>query len=156
MKNFVEDSNQKSFLFLTNKLLRDNDKTFDFTKTLPQCNPTSVVLGCTHYIYIEEKIKRFYRCPIYNGNEGIAKRLVEILHLSTGKSKIRDRRPLLDFFIKKTFYPTTHNHRKQKGKNTNKCSWLRLVKYRRKKGRIYFIGSGKKRNKSVVGNFKDF
>ena len=30
MKNFVEDSNQKSFLFLTNKLLRDNDKTFDF------------------------------------------------------------------------------------------------------------------------------
>ena len=30
MKYFIEDNNQKSFLFLTNKLLRDNDKTFDF------------------------------------------------------------------------------------------------------------------------------
>ena len=32
MKYFIEDNNQKSFLFLTNKLLRDNDKTFDFVE----------------------------------------------------------------------------------------------------------------------------
>ncbi len=74
------------------------DNAYDFTKSLPLGNPASVVLGCTHYIYIKEKISSFYRAPTYDGNEGIRKRLLSVLRVSQNTpvlEKSRDRRPLL-------------------------------------------------------------
>ena len=38
-----------------------------------------VVLGCTHYIFFRREIARFYGIPVYDGNEGTAKRLENIL-----------------------------------------------------------------------------
>ncbi|MBQ3221213.1 MAG: aspartate/glutamate racemase family protein [Clostridia bacterium] len=51
------------------------DFNFDYSKFLPQGTPDGVVLGCTHYIYIKERVRRFYGCEVYDGNAGVAKRL---------------------------------------------------------------------------------
>ena len=42
---------------------------------LPQVECDSVVLGCTHYIYIKEIVKSFYNCPVFDGIEGTADNL---------------------------------------------------------------------------------
>lgn len=42
---------------------------------LPRMECDSVVLGCTHYIYIKEIVKAFYKCPVFDGIEGTAKHL---------------------------------------------------------------------------------
>jgi glutamate racemase len=46
---------------------------------LPDISPQSVVLGCTHYIFIEEIIKKRYNCPIFDGTKGTADHLAKIL-----------------------------------------------------------------------------
>ncbi len=38
-----------------------------------------VVLGCTHYLFFRRKIAEFYRAPVFDGNEGTAKRLKNLL-----------------------------------------------------------------------------
>lgn len=55
---------------------------------LPQGTPNSVVLGCTHYIYLKKEISAYYHCPVYDGNEGIARRLQSQISLDC-----RDSRP---------------------------------------------------------------
>jgi glutamate racemase len=52
---------------------------FDFTPFLPKMQADAVVLGCTHYAYIKNQIEAFYGCKIYDGNEGIARRLSTVL-----------------------------------------------------------------------------
>ncbi len=53
----------------------------DFTPFLPRhtTKPTTVVLGCTHYTYIKKEIEGFYGCKAVDGNEGVARRLKELL-----------------------------------------------------------------------------
>lgn len=72
---------------------------FDYAAHLPRGKPDAVVLGCTHYIYIKEKIESFYGCKTYDGNQGIAKRLSFIIAkteiLPTKKKKNRVLRPRL-------------------------------------------------------------
>ena len=51
------------------------DVDFDFSPLFPKGKPDSVVLGCTHYVFIKEQIQSFYGTPTYDGNAGIAKRL---------------------------------------------------------------------------------
>lgn len=46
---------------------------------LPEENADSVVLGCTHYIYIKNALRALYNCPIYDGIEGTVRRLMELL-----------------------------------------------------------------------------
>ncbi len=58
---------------------RLGEEGYDFTPFLPKGNPDVVVLGCTHYIYIEEVVGEFYHCPVVHGNDGIAFRLYNIL-----------------------------------------------------------------------------
>lgn len=74
------------------------DDTYDFTKSFPIATPKSVVLGCTHYIYLKERIENYYHAKVFDGNEGIAKRL-QFLLATTPKppvlKKDRDGRPLL-------------------------------------------------------------
>ena len=62
---------------------------FDYTPYLPKPDKryTTVVLGCTHYIYIKEAIKNYYGCETVDGNVGIANRLRFILDLHSFKEK---------------------------------------------------------------------
>ena len=55
------------------------EKGYDFTPFFPVGNPTSVVLGCTHYGYLQEKIQEFYGCDSYDNAEETAKKLFQIL-----------------------------------------------------------------------------
>ncbi len=51
------------------------DQGFDFSPLFPKGKPSSVVLGCTHYVFIKEQMQAFYGAPIYDGNAGMANRL---------------------------------------------------------------------------------
>ena len=73
---------------------------FDFTPYLPSTNKplNAVVLGCTHYIYIKERIAACYGCETVDGNIGIANRLRFLLtvdHFDGKLQKNRDGQPLV-------------------------------------------------------------
>lgn len=51
------------------------DQAFDFSPLFPKGKPHSIVLGCTHYVFIKEQIQSFYGAPTYDGNVGVANRL---------------------------------------------------------------------------------
>ncbi|MBO7298088.1 MAG: glutamate racemase [Clostridia bacterium] len=74
--------------------------TLDFTPYLPPTNKplNAVVLGCTHYIYIKEKVAAYYGCETVDGNIGIANRLRFLLtvdHFDGKSQKNRDGQPLV-------------------------------------------------------------
>ncbi|MBQ8685870.1 MAG: glutamate racemase [Clostridia bacterium] len=69
------------------------DASFDYTPFLPQGSPDAVVLGCTHYIYLKDRLRAFYGCEIFDGNEGMANRLVAFLDQINVKA--REDGPLL-------------------------------------------------------------
>lgn len=48
-------------------------------KLLPDAECDGVVLGCTHYTYAADIISAHYKCPVYDGVEGTAARLCNIL-----------------------------------------------------------------------------
>ena len=54
---------------------------------LPKTDCASVVLGCTHYIYIKEIVKSFYNCPVFDGIEGTADNLVKKLGKNDHRAK---------------------------------------------------------------------
>ena len=47
---------------------------------LPEGSFDGVVLGCSHYSFFADKIAAHYSCPVFDGNEGVAKRLEHVLH----------------------------------------------------------------------------
>lgn len=49
------------------------------TSILPQIKADSIVLGCTHYIFVEKHIAMYYGCRVYDGLAGTANRLCQIL-----------------------------------------------------------------------------
>ena len=136
--------------------IEDNVENFesDFTEFFPKGNPTSVVLGCTHYIYIGRKIKNYYGCKIYDGNRGIALRLKTVLE--DNRQKNWDEQPLLR--KKRAFlgFLTTFNSKKiakgKKNKNANECSRKmskKALKYKEKGERNTIFFFGKNRQKDV-------
>lgn len=50
-------------------------KSGEVEKLLPEVAADSVVLGCTHYVYIKEVIEKYYNCPVFDGIIGTADRL---------------------------------------------------------------------------------
>lgn len=46
---------------------------------LPKVECDSIVLGCTHYIYISEVISSFYNCHVFDGIDGTANQFEKIL-----------------------------------------------------------------------------
>lgn len=54
----------------------DEEKIFSM---LPEIKAENVVLGCTHYIFIKEIIKRRYVRRIFDGVEGTARRLCDVV-----------------------------------------------------------------------------
>ncbi len=69
------------------------DETFDCTPLLPVGTPNSVVLGCTHYVYLKKQISLHYGCTVHDGNQGVANRLVSVLQKNPLQN--RDGRPLV-------------------------------------------------------------
>jgi glutamate racemase len=66
---------------------------YDCTPLLPKGKPCAVVLGCTHYVYMQSQIQAFYNCPVFDGNDGVARRLQYELNRLTATD--RDGQPLL-------------------------------------------------------------
>ena len=127
---------------------------FRFEMILPKGAPSAVVLGCTHYIYIKERIEKFYGCKAYDGNAGMANRLCNLLEnqaFSQNLEKNRDERP-----------PTVHKEdfngktgvKFEKITNTNERSgkW-RLqnagIPLNVRGARIYFLGKNRKKNREI-------
>ena len=54
-------------------------KWLNVSAQLPPMQVDSVVLGCTHYSLVKEEIAAFYRAKVFDGNEGVARRLKTIL-----------------------------------------------------------------------------
>lgn len=54
----------------------------DVRNMLPRVACDSVVLGCTHYTFAEDCIKKFYGCEVYDGILGTADHLGEILGIA--------------------------------------------------------------------------
>ena len=67
----------------------------EVVKMLPTFSPDSVVLGCTHYTYVKDVIKRFYNCEIYDGIYGTAQRLCSVLTQKCAKNELC--RPEINF-----------------------------------------------------------
>lgn len=63
----------------------ENLKYEEVIKLLPDRQCDSVVLGCTHYIFIKDIAVAYYKCPVFDGIEGTANHLCEKL----GKSDHR-------------------------------------------------------------------
>ncbi|MDE6597126.1 MAG: glutamate racemase [Clostridia bacterium] len=63
--------------YIENNIANLSEK--EVQKLLPQIEADSVVLGCTHYVFIKEIITDFYNCPVFDGIEGTAAHLAEIL-----------------------------------------------------------------------------
>lgn len=59
---------------------------WDVRPFLPTATPDSVVLGCTHYVYMKEQIAAYYKTKTYDGNEGMAKRLRYYLEKTPSKA----------------------------------------------------------------------
>ncbi len=110
---------------------------------LPQGNPKGVVLGCTHYIYIKEKISDFYKCNAYDGNEGIAKRLKCVLEKNLSKN--RDEQPPTNVF--KIKHKTKSFFIKKLAQKTNVRSDKTIEK--RAKCSVFFLGKQRKINETV-------
>lgn len=62
---------------------------------LPQVACDSVVLGCTHYVFVKDVIKARYKCPVFDGIDGTAEHFVKIFgksdHLAQRAQKISFR-----------------------------------------------------------------
>ena len=65
---------------------------------LPEGSFDGVVLGCSHYSFFARQISKRYACPVFDGNQGVAKRLEHILglmepgsadHLLEGKKTVK-------------------------------------------------------------------
>ncbi|MBE7080739.1 MAG: glutamate racemase [Clostridiales bacterium] len=125
---------------------------FDFTPYLPKTSADAVVLGCTHYIYIVGQIARYFGCPVYDGNEGIARRLSEVLCENNSSMKNRDCRPLkVDFDPKLGFVTTKNPNDKISQKITNKRSRKILTKVPKNKQTqgLFFLGKQRDYNKNT-------
>ena len=61
-------------------------------RLLPKIECDSIVLGCTHYIFVSKVISAFYNCPVYDGIEGTANRFEKIIgicdHQTFGRSEV--------------------------------------------------------------------
>ncbi len=61
-------------------------------RLLPEIEADSVVLGCTHYLYIKNTIQNKYQVPVFDGMVGTAAHLATLLgfcdHLSKNAGKI--------------------------------------------------------------------
>lgn len=49
---------------------------------IPEVAADSVVLGCTHYVFIKRQIEKAYNCPVFDGISGTADHFAKILGMT--------------------------------------------------------------------------
>lgn len=136
------------------------EKDYDYTPLLPKGSPDGVVLGCTHYVYIAEQIKAFYGCPIFDGNQGISRRLSYLL--SENFTPNEHRQPPDDHFqpfspqkpLKKECDTAKIGVGAQSKKAKRLMFGAKVLRRKKakkgvKKGKIVFLGGYRKHNKHV-------
>ncbi len=64
----------------------------EVVKMLPRTSADSVVIGCTHYTYAKNAIKKFYGCEVFDGIEGTAVRLCSTLSLNCASNSPTNRK----------------------------------------------------------------
>lgn len=122
---------------------------FDYTPFLPRGKPDSIVLGCTHYIYIKEQIKRRYNCKVYDGNIGIVNRLKFVCKESKS-SKNREERPLKSSIISNIGkFSKSINIAKRKYKNKRFFRKTKKMPSHEEYPSVFFVSRTKKVNKTV-------
>ena len=136
------------------------EKGFDYTPYLPKGNPDAVVLGCTHYGYLMDQLKGFYRAPIFDGNQGVARQLMRVLF---DENVFSEHLQPPDNHFQPFEAKSGQNRRKKRGGGGTRAGVFQGVhlfsKVRRKDGEnsnknrtnggIIFLGKGKKYNKAV-------
>lgn len=55
-----------------------------------------VVLGCTHFVYEKERLRQYFKCPVFDGNEGLFKHLRDFVG-TNNHSKICEKTPRVFF-----------------------------------------------------------
>lgn len=110
-----------------------SDQDFDFSPLFPKGKPDSVVLGCTHYVFIKEQIKTFYNAPTYDGNAGMAKRLCNFVDNSPN--------PLYGLNCGEPFLAWERGMENREQRPLSATSLFYAP--------VYFLGSKKKSNKLV-------
>ena len=136
------------------------EKGYDYTSFLPAYSPDVVVLGCTHYVYIAKQIQDFYRCPVVDGNEGIAKRLISVFreenylneHLRPPgdhkRPNIDQVRPFEDKFVEKC--KEKKGRERERGILFGVKKEKSIIPSKQKRLReVVFLGKDKKWNKSI-------
>lgn len=126
------------------------DKNFNYMVALPRGDPDTVVLGCTHYIYIKEQIRAYYGCEVFDGNEGIAKRLSAVLNIGQNlEEKNEPKMEVKTAFLKKVgmndhLVTTTP-------KNANECSCFcgRTTCPQKRGEKLVFLGKSKGKNAKI-------
>ena len=51
----------------------------ELIKLLPDIKADTVVLGCTHYIFIKDVVQKRYACPVFTGVDGTVRRILKLL-----------------------------------------------------------------------------
>ena len=118
----------------------------ELSRYLPTENPDCVVLGCTHYSFLSEKIGEYYGAKVFDGNDGVSQRLSMVLGASkkcTVKRGFGDGCPLgncllssLPFFLQKSKAKKSFFRLKKHGVYVKVKNALTL----------YFVGSGAVKN----------
>lgn len=116
-------------------------------KYLPSADTDGVVLGCTHYIFAQDEIEKFYGAKAFHGNAAVANRLSWILqnkgikkcsltsfdHFCTPTGKLS---ALSFIFARKTPKSGLKKHKKLNENN------VRFWKVKNAQS-LYFVGSGR-------------
>ncbi len=108
----------------------------DLSAHLPRVSCDGVVLGCTHYCFLRDRISAFYRAPVFDGCDGTARRLAALLGpgCACGQGDVTTRPAPIG----------TDDHFPE---NPNKFSDFCLKRGKNgKKTVIFFLGEGKMTN----------
>ena len=116
-------------------------------RLLPKENVDAVVLGCTHYSLIAERIASFYGAEVFDGNQGVAARLSAILKegklLSKADEKYRSERGFFSKLSSVTFLKRKISRKKRLKLSKKHRSQIKVKNVQT----LYFLGSGRLLNR---------
>lgn len=112
-----------------------------YTAELPARKFSFVVLGCTHYAHVREAIARFYGCPVFDGAEGLARRLA--VTLAAEKSS-----PIAPRQAEKTVAKETADPRVTTSAPETQNFADVAAETVSSDGKVLFLGSGKEKNRT--------
>lgn len=69
-----------------------NVRAVDLSRHLPAGNFSAVVLGCTHYALVGDRIAAYYGCPVFDGIAGTADHLFRKMNICSENCKNRQKK----------------------------------------------------------------